>query len=97
MRGVMGTSRQHIFGPCARFEIDATLMDIYLVSVFNRAWIIGRPVLYVVVDVFSGMVVGFYLGLEGPSWDGARLALFNAFTDKVAFCRDFGVEITQEM
>lgn len=97
MRGVMGTSRQHIFGPCARFEIDATLMDIYLVSVFNRAWIIGRPVLYVVVDVFSGMVVGFYLGLEGPSWEGARLALFNTFTDKVAFCRDFGVEITQEM
>lgn len=97
MRGVMGSSRRHVFGPCARFEIDATLMDIYLVSVFNRAWIIGRPVLYVVVDVFSGMVVGFYLGLEGPSWEGARLALFNAFTDKVAFCKDFGVDITQEM
>ena len=97
MRGVMGSSRRHVFGPCARFEIDATLMDIYLVSVFNRAWIIGRPVLYVVVDVFSGMVVGFYLGLEGPSWEGARLALFNAFTDKVTFCKDFGVEITQEM
>lgn len=97
MRGVMGSSRRHVFGPCARFEIDATLMDIYLVSVFNRAWIIGRPVLYVVVDVFSGMVVGFHLGLEGPSWEGARLALFNAFTDKVAFCKDFGVEIAPEM
>ncbi|WP_176315818.1 hypothetical protein [Burkholderia vietnamiensis] len=97
MRGVMGSSRRHLFGPCARFEIDATLMDIYLVSVFNRAWIIGRPVLYVVVDVFSGMVVGFYLGLEGPSWEGARLALFNAFTDKVEFCKQFGVDITPEL
>lgn len=96
LRGVLGTSRKGVFGPCARFEIDATLMDIYLVSVFNRAWVIGRPILYVVIDVFSSVVVGFYLGLEGPSWEGARLALFNAFTDKVEFCKRFGVEIAQE-
>ncbi|MCL6264523.1 hypothetical protein [Craterilacuibacter sp. RT1T] len=95
-RGVLGSSRSRLFGPCARFEIDATIMDIYLVSVFNRAWIIGRPVLYVIVDVFSGMVVGFHLGLEGPSWEGARLTLFNAFTDKVEFCKSFGVDISPE-
>ncbi|MEO2217693.1 hypothetical protein ABGV49_11560 [Chromobacterium vaccinii] len=95
-RGVLGSSRDRLFGPCARFEIDATIMDIYLVSVLNRAWIIGRPVLYVIVDVFSGMVVGFHLGLEGPSWEGARLALFNAFNDKVEFCKSFGVEIAPE-
>jgi hypothetical protein len=96
-RGVLGSSRSRVFGPAARFEIDATIVDVYLVSVFNRAWLIGRPVLYVIVDVFSRMVVGFYLGLEGPSWEGARLALCNAFTNKVDFCRQFGVEITQEM
>jgi putative transposase len=96
-RGVLGSSRHRVFGPGSRFEIDATVVDVYLVSVFNRAWIIGRPVLYVIVDVFSGMVVGFYLGLEGPSWEGARLALCNAFTNKVDFCRQFGVEITEEM
>lgn len=92
-RGVLGSSRRGLFGPGARFEIDATIVDVYLVSVFNRAWVIGRPVLYVVVDSFSRMVVGFYLGLEGPSWEGARLALFNAFTSKVDFCRRFGIEI----
>ncbi|MGE5649287.1 DDE-type integrase/transposase/recombinase [Noviherbaspirillum sp. UKPF54] len=96
-RGVLGSSRQGVFGPCARYEIDSTIVDVYLVSAFNRAWVIGRPVLYVVVDVFSRMVVGFYLGLEGPSWEGARLALFNAFTSKVDFCRRFGVEITEDM
>jgi len=96
-RGVLGSSRHRVFGPAARFEIDATVVDVYLVSVFNRAWIIGRPVLYVIVDVFSRMVVGFYLGLEGPSWEGARIALFNAFTNKVDFCRQFGVEITEDI
>jgi hypothetical protein len=94
-RGVLGSSRRRLFGPGARFEIDATIVDVYLVSVFNRAWVIGRPVLYVVVDSFSRIVVGFYLGLEGPSWEGARLALFNAFTSKVDFCRRFGIEIEE--
>lgn len=96
-RGVLGTSRHRVFGPAARFEIDATIVDVYLVSVFNRAWIIGRPVLYVVIDSFSRMVVGFYLGLEGPSWEGARLALFNAFSDKVEFCRQFGLDISDQL
>jgi putative transposase len=94
-RGVLGSSRRGLFGPGARFEIDATIVDVYLVSVFNRAWVIGRPVLYVVVDSFSRIVVGFYLGLEGPSWEGARLALFNAFTSKVDFCHRFGIEIEE--
>lgn len=96
-RGVLGSSKSRVFGPAARFEIDATIVDVYLVSVFNRAWLIGRPVLYVVVDVFSRMVVGFYLGLEGPSWEGARLALFNAFSDKADFCRQLGVDISPDL
>jgi len=96
-RGVLGSSRDGVFGPAARFEIDATIVDVYLVSVFNRAWLIGRPVLYVVVDVFSRMVVGFYLGLEGPSWEGARLALFNAFSDKADFFRQFGIDVSPDL
>lgn len=95
--GVLGSSRNRLFGPAARFEIDATIVDVYLVSVFNRAWLIGRPVLYVVVDVFSRMVVGFYLGLEGPSWEGARLALFNAFSDKADFCRQFDIDVSPDL
>lgn len=96
-RGVLGSSRQRVFGPASRFELDATVVDVYLVSVFNRAWLIGRPVLYVLVDVFSRMVVGFYLGLEGPSWEGARIALCNAFSNKVDFCRQFDLEINEAM
>jgi hypothetical protein len=85
-----------VYGPCHRFEIDATIADIYLVSRFNRHWIIGRPVVYVVVDVFSALIVGLFVGLEGPSWNGARHALFNAFTDKQAYCAAHGVEIRPE-
>ena len=81
-------------GPGDRFQIDATSADIYLVSRFNRHRIVGRPTIYVVVDVFSGMIVGLYVGFEYPSWLGAMMALVNAATDKVDWCRQYGVETT---
>ncbi len=62
-------------------------------SRYDRSRIVGRPVLYVVIDVFSRMIVGFYVGFEGPSWVGAMMALANTASDKVAFCKEFGIEI----
>lgn len=95
-RAIVGTAHEGLRGPCHRFEIDATVADIYLVSRFNKNWIIGRPIVYVVVDVFSRMIVGIHVGLEGPSWNIARHAVFNAFTDKVNFCASYGVTIKAE-
>lgn len=95
-RPLSGTVRDWLRGPCHQFEIDATIADIYLVNSYSRRMLIGRPVVYIVVDSYSGMIVGLYVGLEGPSWNGARQALFNAFTSKVDFCAQNGVEITSE-
>lgn len=95
-RAVLGKSDSHIRGPGVQYQIDATVGDIYLVSRFNRANIIGRPVIYFVIDTFSRMIAGMYVGLEGPSWTGAMMALANAATDKVAFCENYGVTITDE-
>jgi putative transposase len=33
--------------------------------------------------------------LEGPSWIGAMLALENTMTDKVAFCAEYGITVTE--
>jgi hypothetical protein len=93
MRGLLSTSAAETWGPGARYQIDATLADVYLVSRLKRDRIIGRPVLYVVIDVFSRMIVGLYVGLEGPSWVGAMMALANTAADKVAYCKQFGREI----
>lgn len=95
-RALVGRVGDGVRGPCHRFEIDATIADIYLVSRYNRNWIIGRPVVYVVVDVFTALIVGVYVGLDGPSWSGARQALFNATMDKVAFCAGYGLTINPE-
>lgn len=93
MRGLIGTSNAETWGPGARFQIDATIADVYLVSRINKSKIIGRPVLYVVIDVYSRMIVGIYVGLEGPSYVGAMMALSNTVEDKQIFCRRFGREI----
>ena len=83
-------------GPGSEFQIDATVADIYLVSPYNRDDIIGRPVVYLVVDVFSRLFTGLYVGLEGPSWTGMMMALYNAFADKVSFCKGYGIDISEE-
>lgn len=95
-RAVTGKSDHGIMGPGAKYEIDATIGDIYLLSRFNRADIIGRPVLYFVIDVFSRMVTGMYVGLEGPSWAGMMMAIANAVSDKVKYCAEYGVEIAED-
>lgn len=94
-RAITGTSQMETIGPGSRYQIDATIGDVYLVSEYNRNWIIGRPIIYVVIDVFSRMITGVYVGLEGPSWAGAMMALANAATDKVEFCREYGIEISE--
>ena len=94
-RAVLGKSDTNIVGPGSQYQIDATVGDIYLVSRFNRANIIGRPVIYFVMDTFSRMVTGMYVGLEGPSWAGAMMALRNAASDKVAYCAEYGIEIEE--
>lgn len=95
-RGILGKSDYGLMGPGSKYQIDATVGDIYLVSQFDRANIIGRPVLYFVMDVFSRMVTGMYVGLEGPSWIGAMMAIANAASDKVAYCHEYGISIREE-
>ncbi|MEH1940802.1 MAG: hypothetical protein V7L01_11360 [Nostoc sp.] len=95
-RAITGTSQMETIGPGSRYQIDATIADVYLISMYNRNWIIGRPVIYVVIDVFSRMITGVYVGLEGPSWAGAMMALANSAIDKVKFCREYGIEISED-
>lgn len=96
-RAVTGKSDFGLMGPGAQYQVDATVGDIYLVSQFDRSDIIGRPVMYFVMDVFSRIVTGMYIGLEGPSWTGMMMALHNAASDKVDYCHQYGIEITEEM
>lgn len=95
-RPLVGSSTLEALGPGSIFSIDASIADVYLVSRYNRDWVIGRPVIYFVIDNFSRMVAGMSVSLEGPSWVGAMVALANASENKVDFCARYGIEITED-
>ena len=81
LRGLVARNWKGVAGPGHTWAIDSTIADIYLRSSLNRAWIVGRPIVYVIVDVWSTAVVGFYVCLTGPSWNTAKISLFNSAAD----------------
>ncbi|BAU29724.1 integrase-like protein [Aneurinibacillus soli] len=97
-RAIIGNSTQDAgTGPGTLFQIDSTMFDIYLVSSFNRDLIVGRPILFLVVDIYSRVILGFNIGFESlNSYSGAMVALANSMTSKVGLCRKYGMDITDE-
>ncbi|MEO2278845.1 hypothetical protein [Pseudoalteromonas pernae] len=92
-----GSSIDGVLGATHRYEVDATVLDLYVRYPFDKSGrlTMGRPVLYIVVDVYSTMIVGFYLGFDGPNWAGVSQALVNACSNKVDFAAKFG-EVIEE-
>lgn len=95
-RAVTGKSSKEALYPGAVYQIDATIADVYLVSRYDRSKIIGRPTIYLVIDVFSRMITGVYVGLESPSWIGAMTALANCGMNKQKFCKEYDIDINED-
>lgn len=96
IRPLTSTANTQVLGAGSRYEIDATIADIYLVSDSERHNITGRPVVYVVIDVFSRMVAGFYIGFENPSYAAAIQSLYTAVVDKTELCQQLGFDISPQ-
>lgn len=72
-------------------QIDHTPMDIILVDEVERKPI-GRPYLTLAIDVYSRMVVGYYIALEAPSYFSVSQCLSNAILTKERYLQKIGVE-----
>ncbi|WP_240780375.1 transposase [Serratia proteamaculans] len=94
IRPLISTATTQALGPGSRYEIDATIADIYLIADDDSNKIVGRPTIYIVIDVFSRMIAGFYIGLDNPSYTVAMLAIVNACSDKTVICQRDGIDIT---
>lgn len=94
-RALQGDSTARAPGVGFLYEIDSTPADIILVTE-DRKTIIGSPTLYIVKDVFSRMITGFHASLAPPSWIEQMVALENAVSSKVEFCRKYDIDIEEE-
>ena len=95
-RAITGKTECTVSGPSEKVQIDATIADFYLVRENFPGQIIGRPVIFLIKDAYSRIITGMHVTLDNASWNQALLAIKNSAEDKVAFCRRFGVEITEE-
>lgn len=95
-RESLGLAIHGVQGPGHRFEIDATKLQIQLVSRYGRTELVGTPSLYIVIDVWSSAIVGYSLSLENFSWTMAASALANAFSDKQKVFDKLGIDYTHE-
>lgn len=95
-QAALGSTRASVDGPGRRYEFDWTGTRVELVAEDHPDEKIGTAIIYFVVDVWSGMIAGFFVTLAGASWDSASLALFNAISSKVDFCKHYGRTIAHE-
>ena len=71
--------------PLEMFQMDHTLLDIFVVTEDDRT-IIGRPYITVAIDIFSRMVAGLYISLDPPGSLGTGICLSNAILPKEDIC-----------
>lgn len=90
-RAKLGSAELSVFTVGDRYEIDATIADVFLVSSADRRVIVGKPTLYLVVDSKSWLIVGFYTGFEQPSWPAALQAIASIAEDKKTLCGRYGL------
>lgn len=90
-KAITKSARHDVRGAGELYQIDATTAAINLLYSKCDAEVIscGRPTLYLVIDVFSTMIVGFYVSLHDPHWSSVAEALFNAFMPKDEFLNEF--------
>lgn len=91
-RGMAGTILADCLGVGHQYEIDATIGDIYLVSVEDVDVIIGKPTIYFITDRKSRLIVGFYVGLENANWECALQAILSVSEDKSELCARYDVD-----
>lgn len=83
--------KKKTFRPLEWVQMDHTLVDVILLA-DNRRDIIGRPWLTVLIDVYTRVVLGYYISLHAPSAVTVACALTHAVLAKNSFVKKLGLE-----
>lgn len=78
--------------PLSVVQIDHTELDIMVVDEFTRE-AICRPWITLAIDLFSRMILGFYLALEEPSAMSVGMCLSRAILPKDKFLAKMGITV----
>jgi putative transposase len=90
-RSTEGSIQLECHGVGHIYEFDATVLDLPLVAASNRAQIVGKPTLYLIIDRHSRLIVGWYLGFENANYSAAMQAILSIGEDKEELCRTLAI------
>lgn len=90
-RTLSGSATASVSGPGDRYEIDATLFEVHLVSIYDTSNVLGKPHVYIVIDVFSRLITGFYIGFHSPSFRIGSIALLSVVQDKTHLLKKYNI------
>lgn len=76
------------------YAIDETPADLHVVSSMDRTKTIGRPNVYLAVDIATQMITGVYVGMDAGE-NALMACIANAVSSKVQFCADLGIVIDE--
>ena len=96
-KGMTGTAQDGISAVGQISFCDSTSNDVILRSIASRSKIVGTATRLMIIEGKSGLVVGFYVGFEPPSYKTFLMAVAHAAQSKVEYCRRFKVEVTDDM
>ena len=89
-RVLTSDSIMDVSGPGDMVEIDACESDIYLVS--SSGAIVGRPIVYFMIDVFSKIILAMGVSFDNNSYLGLTNLFLNLADNKEEYCKRFGLQ-----
>ncbi|MDH4569027.1 integrase [Pseudomonas sp. BN414] len=77
--------------PLEKVQMDHTMVDVILVD-DQRRLPLGRPWLTVIIDLYTRVILGYYLSLHHPSTLSVACAVANAALPKHIFLKSLGID-----
>ena len=95
-RLLLSDNLQAVMGPGDLWEVDECEIDVSLVSVDNPSVTVGRPIVYMMVDVYSRMITAYSVAFDNNSVIGITNCFLNLLEDKKSLCARFDIPITSD-
>lgn len=96
-RLLLGNAQSGCHYPGEILEIDEVELDIAMVSMDDSRQTVGRPIVYMAVDVFSCCIVGCWVDFDNNSYIGVMNLLMTLLEDHNVQTEPYGVTIPPQI
>ena len=86
-----GSAKTNLIGPGDCFEIDACEVDAALVSRANPSQAVGRAIVYIIIDVWTSMIMGVSIAFDNNSVVGLTNAIYSLALNKHELCSRYDI------